>query len=160
MRKTCQGLVFFGHLIELAGQTSESGHQENGEVPSRPSVHGTSRYRSAPVLREKISEEFGLLAVLLGARTLLGAPGLTTRSKDALGMDLWSRVCRLRSQMHRCQPAILQLQLRQSVMAQKPIFCTRPLASKHSNRRKKEVTQGHHQEFEPPSHQQPLSKDL
>ena len=25
----------------------------------------------------------GLLALLLGARTLLGAPGLTTRSKDA-----------------------------------------------------------------------------
>ena len=26
---------------------------------------------------------YGLLALLLGARTLLGAPGLTTRSKDA-----------------------------------------------------------------------------
>ena len=31
----------------------------------------------------------GLLALLLGARTLLGAPGLTTRSKDAAKKGSW-----------------------------------------------------------------------
>ena len=35
------------------------------------------------ILKNKQGSYWGLLAVLLGARTLLGAPGIATRSKDA-----------------------------------------------------------------------------
>ena len=44
---------------------------------------GLGAILGAPGLTTRSKDATRVLALLLGARTLLGAPGLTTRSKDA-----------------------------------------------------------------------------